>query len=97
MQFSGGFVMSEQYSFQTEQKFGLFSVYPVKQLDIKITEGCPMNILNLIFAIFLPPVGVYLQVGLTTHFWINLALTLAGYLPGVIHAIWLVVTEQKGN
>ena len=56
-----------------------------------------MSVLNLIFAIFLPPVGAYLQVGLTTHFWINLALTLAGYIPGVIHAIWLVATGQKGS
>lgn len=55
-----------------------------------------MNILNLILAILLPPVGAYLQVGLTTHFWINLALTLAGYLPGVVHAVWLVATQQKG-
>ena len=54
-----------------------------------------MSVLNLIFAIFLPPVGAYLQVGLTTHFWINLALTLAGYIPGVIHAIWLVPLDKK--
>ncbi len=31
--------MSEQYSFQTLQKFRLFSVYPTKQLDIKKYQG----------------------------------------------------------
>ncbi len=55
-----------------------------------------MSILNLILAIFLPPVGAFLQVGATKHFWINIVLTIFGVLPGVLHAVWLVVTEQKG-
>lgn len=53
-----------------------------------------MNILNLILAIFLPPVGAFLQVGLTKHFFINIILTLLGVVPGIIHAVWLVVTEK---
>lgn len=55
-----------------------------------------MNILNLILAIFLPPVGAFLQVGASKHFFINIVLTLCGVLPGVLHAVWLVVTNQKG-
>jgi len=55
-----------------------------------------MNIINLILAIFLPPVGAFLQVGVSTHFWINIVLTILGFFPGVIHAVWLVVTKQKG-
>jgi len=55
-----------------------------------------MNILNLILAIILPPAGAFLQVGATKHFFINIVLTLLGFLPGVLHAIWLVVTNQKG-
>ena len=55
-----------------------------------------MNIVNLILAILLPPVGAYLQVGATKHLWINIVLTLLGGIPGVIHAVWLVVTKQKG-
>lgn len=54
-----------------------------------------MSILNLILAIFLPPVGAFLQVGATKHFFINIILTLLGGIPGVIHAVWLVVTEKK--
>ena len=54
-----------------------------------------MNIVNLILAIVLPPVGAYLQVGATRHFWINVVLTICGFLPGVIHAVWLVATNQK--
>ena len=54
-----------------------------------------MNIINLILAIFLPPVGAFLQVGLTKHFFINVILTLLGFLPGVIHAVWLVATNKS--
>lgn len=55
-----------------------------------------MSILNLIFAIFLPPVGAFLQVGLTKHFIINIILTLLGGIPGMVHAIWLVAADKKG-
>lgn len=48
------------------------------------------DIVRLILAIILPPVGVAMQVGFTTQFWINLLLTLLGYLPGVIHAVWII-------
>ncbi len=54
-----------------------------------------MVIIKLILAIFLPPVAAALQVGITTHFWVNLGLTLLGWLPGTIHALWLVLTNQQ--
>ena len=41
-----------------------------------------MDIIRLLLAIFLPPAGVFLQVGLGKHFWINLLLTLLGWIPG---------------
>ena len=37
-----------------------------------------------------------LQVGISTHFWINLLLTLCGGIPGMIHALWLVLTNKSG-
>lgn len=55
-----------------------------------------MNIVNLILAIIIPPVGAFLQVGATRHFIINIVLSLLGWLPGIAHAVWLVVTDQKG-
>ena len=54
-----------------------------------------MIIIKIILAIFLPPVAALLQVGLTVHFWINIILTLLGGLPGMIHALWLVLTDKK--
>jgi len=49
-----------------------------------------MDILRIILSILLPPLGVFLQVGLTTHFFINIVLTLLGYIPGIVHAIWII-------
>lgn len=49
-----------------------------------------MDLIRLLLAIFLPPVGVFLQVGIGTHFWINILLTLCGYFPGLVHAVWVI-------
>ncbi|WP_395339185.1 YqaE/Pmp3 family membrane protein [Ningiella sp. W23] len=49
-----------------------------------------MDILRVILSILLPPLGVFLQVGLKGHFWLNILLTILGYLPGIIHAVWII-------
>lgn len=49
-----------------------------------------MDLVRIILAILLPPLGVFLQVGLGLHFWINILLTLLGYIPGIVHAIWII-------
>jgi uncharacterized membrane protein YqaE (UPF0057 family) len=54
-----------------------------------------MKILKIVLAIFLPPVAAFMQVGLTAHFWINIVLTLLFAFPGIIHALWLVLTDKK--
>ncbi|GAC32490.1 YqaE/Pmp3 family membrane protein [Paraglaciecola polaris] len=53
-----------------------------------------VNPLNLLLAIFFPPLGALLQVGLSAHFFLNILLTLCGVLPGVIHAVWLVLKNK---
>lgn len=53
-----------------------------------------MDLVKIILAIFLPPVAAFLQVGLSFHFWINLVLTLFFFFPGMVHALWLVVTKK---
>ncbi|MEQ8851965.1 MAG: YqaE/Pmp3 family membrane protein [Gimesia sp.] len=49
--------------------------------------------LRIILAVLLPPVGVLLQVGLGMHFWLNIVLTLCGYIPGLVHAIWVIARK----
>ncbi len=52
-----------------------------------------MDLIRIIIAIFLPPVAAFLTVGIGVHFWLNIVLTLLGFLPGMIHALWLVVKK----
>ena len=53
-----------------------------------------MDIIRIIFAILLPPVGVFMQVGLGGAFWLNILLTLFGYIPGIIHATYIIVSRK---
>jgi uncharacterized membrane protein YqaE (UPF0057 family) len=50
-----------------------------------------MDIVRILLAILLPPLGVFLQVGIGLQFWVNILLTLLGYIPGIIHAIYIIV------
>ena len=50
-----------------------------------------MDLIRILLSILLPPVGVFLQVGIGLQFWINILLTLLGYIPGVIHAIYIIL------
>lgn len=52
-----------------------------------------MDIVRIVIAIFLPPLGVFLQVGLGGQFWLNILLTLLGYVPGLVHAIWIIAKK----
>jgi uncharacterized membrane protein YqaE (UPF0057 family) len=53
-----------------------------------------MLVVKIILAVVLPPLAAALQVGISTHFWINLILTLLGGIPGMVHALWLVLTNK---
>ena len=52
------------------------------------------TLLLIIVAIFLPPLAVFLRVGIGNAFWINLILTFFFWVPGVVHGIWVVVTQR---
>jgi len=54
-----------------------------------------MDIIRIIIAIFIPPLAAFLTVGLGLQFWLNLVLTLCFFVPGVIHALWLVVKKGR--
>lgn len=53
-----------------------------------------MDILRIIAAIILPPLGVFLQVGLKGQFWLNVVLTILGFIPGVIHALYVILSVK---
>ena len=51
------------------------------------------DLLRILIAIFLPPLGVFLEVGLGLQFWVNLLLTFLGYIPGIIHALYIILSR----
>lgn len=51
------------------------------------------DLLKILLAVLLPPLGVFMEVGLGKHFWINLILTLFGFVPGVVHAVYIIATR----
>jgi len=51
------------------------------------------DVLKIALAVILPPIGVLLEVGLGLHFWINIVLTLLGFIPGIIHAVYIIATR----
>ena len=49
------------------------------------------DLLVLVACIILPPLGVFLKVGCGVTLLINVLLTILGYIPGIIHALLVVV------
>jgi uncharacterized membrane protein YqaE (UPF0057 family) len=48
------------------------------------------DICKIIIAIILPPLGVFLERGCGADFLINILLTILGYIPGIIHALYII-------
>ena len=53
------------------------------------------EICKVVIAIFLPPIAVLLERGCGVDFVINILLTLLGHIPGVIHAIYLILHDRE--
>jgi len=53
------------------------------------------DLLIVAATVFVPPLGVALKLGFTTHFWLNLALTIFGfYIAGLIHGLYVVLKNS---
>jgi len=51
------------------------------------------DIMLLILAVILPPLAVILKSGCGSDLCINIILTLLAYIPGLIHAWWVILSE----
>lgn len=57
-----------------------------------------MKIIQLVACILLPPLGVFLTVGVSPALIINILLTILGIVPGIIHAVWIYSKQaEKAN
>ena len=53
------------------------------------------DFIRIVLSVIVPPVGVFLKVGFGGQFWLNLLLTVFFYLPGLVHAIWVISKEPS--
>ncbi|CAG7847059.1 SubName: Full=Uncharacterized protein {ECO:0000313/EMBL:CCA77029.1} [Serendipita indica DSM 11827] len=55
------------------------------------------DILLILVAILFPPAAVAFMTGCSCDLLINVALTLLGYIPGHIHAFWIIYKRMKAE
>ncbi|WP_371373140.1 YqaE/Pmp3 family membrane protein [Thalassotalea aquiviva] len=48
------------------------------------------QLILIILSIFLPPVAVFIKAGVGKDLLINILLCLLMFIPGIIHALWVV-------
>ncbi len=58
-----------------------------------MADADTQKLLLVIIAILLPPLAVGLKAGIGGAFVLNLILTLIFWLPGVLHALYVVLTK----
>ncbi|MGJ3253267.1 MAG: YqaE/Pmp3 family membrane protein [Elainellaceae cyanobacterium] len=56
-----------------------------------------MKLLRIILGILVPPVAIFLTYGLSSTLLISILLTLLGWLPGSIHAVWAIVKHYQSE
>ncbi len=53
------------------------------------------TLIKILLAIVFPPLSVLLHRGLGLDFLLDLILTILLYLPGQVHAIWLLIARPR--
>jgi uncharacterized membrane protein YqaE (UPF0057 family) len=87
---------SSSATIKTERK----NIKPIKQeireklKETRKSKSSVDPIIVIILAILLPPLAVYLVDDISTPFWIDLILTLLFFIPGIIYALYRVLTKQ---
>jgi uncharacterized membrane protein YqaE (UPF0057 family) len=54
-----------------------------------------MKVLRILLAIALPPVSILLTYGVSATLLINILLTVLGWVPGIIHALWAIAKHDE--
>ncbi|MDB5698905.1 MAG: hypothetical protein JWN69_1709 [Alphaproteobacteria bacterium] len=54
-----------------------------------------MPITLIIAALLLPPLALFLDEGVSRNFWIDLALTCLGFVPGVVFAFVVLIAKRR--
>ena len=60
---------------------------------IQSPDSAGDDLLKIILAIIFPPLGVAVETGMSRDLLINILLTLLGFIPGVIHALYVILKK----
>merc|ERR1711990_201365 len=64
---------------------------------VVIDGGDCYRTIALVFALFFPPISVFMVNGLGLHLLINIVLFLLGFIPAIIHAFWLILKADSAD
>lgn len=70
------------------------SAYTKPQYVIPVDLAMKIDLISYMLAFCCPPISVYLFKGVSHHLLISVLLTLLFFIPGVMHAIWLISNEN---
>lgn len=54
-----------------------------------------MSFVRLVLAILFPPAAIFLTYGVSFTLFISIGLTLLGWVPGIIHALWALSKHEE--
>jgi uncharacterized membrane protein YqaE (UPF0057 family) len=49
-----------------------------------------MKLVRYLLGVLFPPAGIFLTYGFSSTLVISILLTVLGYIPGIIHAVWAI-------
>ncbi|KAL2159653.1 hypothetical protein VTH06DRAFT_2222 [Thermothelomyces fergusii] len=80
-------LLSNPRSFDATANLSINHVTSARSVKMAFTAS---DICKIIFAIILPPLGVFLERGCDSDLFINILLTILGYIPGIVHALYII-------
>jgi len=58
-------------------------------------DGDGKSFVALLCALLCPPVAVFFVDGCSCRFFLNIVLTLLFWIPGMLHAFWVILRENE--
>jgi len=66
----------------------------VNDNEVTKQEIDEVSLIAILLAFFMPPIGVAIKDGIGVSLIINIILTFLGFLPGVIHALYVILRKK---
>lgn len=57
---------------------------------IRTADSTGNDLVKIILSVIFPPLGVAMETGLSKQLLINILLTMLGFIPGIIHALYVI-------